>query len=242
MKIFAFRLGVSFDIEGRYGNFRMETAPLADIEAYLSEHGPDFPGQVFYAPAENDPDFADRVFAFHTHEPLHEKSAEVIILFPNPETRENFLSSYLERFKKQEAAGGLVLNPENELLLIERHGLWDLPKGKLEKGEKKKEGAWREVMEECGIQGHVVKKKLETTYHIFLRRDKWRIKPTYWYWMETESKEKLTPQGEEAITQAIWVPMDQIRQEIPETYPTIEAVIRDLIYKSAGSLPQEPAH
>jgi hypothetical protein len=33
------------------------------------------------------------------------------------------------------AAGGLVLNQNNQLLIIYRLGKWDFPKGKIEKGE-----------------------------------------------------------------------------------------------------------
>ena len=49
------------------------------------------------------------------------------------------------------AAGGLVYNQENKLLMIFRNGKWDLPKGKLEEGESIENCAIREVEEECGI-------------------------------------------------------------------------------------------
>ena len=66
-------------------------------------------------------------------------------------------------FKDVRAAGGLVENSEGAFLFIFRNGKWDLPKGKMEKGEKKKETALREVEEECGISGHSIKRKLLTT-------------------------------------------------------------------------------
>ena len=34
-----------------------------------------------------------------------------------------------------EAAGGMVFNEKNELLMIFRRGFWDLPKGKIDPGE-----------------------------------------------------------------------------------------------------------
>lgn len=49
------------------------------------------------------------------------------------------------------AGGGLVQNAAGEYLLINRHGLWDLPKGKQEEGEDIALTALREVEEECGI-------------------------------------------------------------------------------------------
>jgi len=70
-------------------------------------------------------------------------------------------------FKIEKAAGGLVTNQNDETLFIFRFDKWDLPKGKIEKGEKKKEAAIREVEEECGISGLTIEKKLQKTYHIF---------------------------------------------------------------------------
>ena len=59
---------------------------------------------------------------------------------------------YKSRIKKlfdvEKAAGGLVLKDE-QFLMIYRLGKWDLPKGKLDKGENEKQGAVREVEEEC---------------------------------------------------------------------------------------------
>jgi 8-oxo-dGTP pyrophosphatase MutT (NUDIX family) len=47
-------------------------------------------------------------------------------------------------FKVIEAGGGLVLNSKGEFLVIYRNGIWDLPKGKLEKGEDFQTAALRE--------------------------------------------------------------------------------------------------
>ncbi|HCK23099.1 MAG TPA: hypothetical protein DHW15_13365, partial [Bacteroidetes bacterium] len=50
-----------------------------------------------------------------------------------------------------EAAGGVVVNQEKQILMIYRHSMWDLPKGKLDAGEQPKAAAVREVEEETGI-------------------------------------------------------------------------------------------
>ena len=50
------------------------------------------------------------------------------------------------------AAGGIVYNANNELLMIYRNNKWDLPKGKIEKGETPKQCALREVEEETGVE------------------------------------------------------------------------------------------
>ena len=48
----------------------------------------------------------------------------------------NYLwSDFKDNFKIIEAAGGIVFNEKEELLWIYRNNKWDLPKGKIEKGE-----------------------------------------------------------------------------------------------------------
>ena len=83
--------------------------------------------------------------------------------------------------KKIIAAGGLVINENDELLMIFRRGKWDLPKGKLDKGESIADCALREVMEETGLQQVKIEKPLGITYHEYfdkrLRNDV--IKETY---------------------------------------------------------------
>ena len=49
---------------------------------------------------------------------------------------EKLKKTFFKKFTLILAAGGLVTNENNEILLIFRRGKWDLPKGKLEKGEK----------------------------------------------------------------------------------------------------------
>ena len=54
-------------------------------------------------------------------------------------------------FKIIKAGGGVVQNSNKEILFIYRMKKWDLPKGKLDKGETIKECAKREVEEETNI-------------------------------------------------------------------------------------------
>ena len=62
----------------------------------------------------------------------------------------------LRRLKRRlqwvRAAGGIVTAPDNTMLLIQRNGRWDLPKGKVEPGETLLQAALREVEEETGIK------------------------------------------------------------------------------------------
>ena len=77
---------------------------------------------------------------------------------------------FKEQFKTIEAAGGLVKKGD-KTLLIYRLKKWDLPKGKLEKGETIPEGALREVEEECGIKVSLGQ-KICTTRHTYSMKEK----------------------------------------------------------------------
>jgi len=108
-------------------------------------------------------------------------------------------------FKGIKAAGGLVFNQTGEALVIFRRQFWDLPKGKIDKGEKKKAAAVREVQEETGIKNVKLGALIAKTYHTYHDRKNIRIlKLTYWYQMETTDT-LLIPQTEEDIEIAKWM-------------------------------------
>ena len=130
-----------------------------------------------------------------------------------------------------DAAGGLICNDLGEFLLIFRNGMWDLPKGKREKGESTAENAVREVMEECGIPTPELGKLLCVTEHTYHRDGQFVLKHTYWYAMRLSSGVSTRPQTEEGITQTAWVPAGEIRQYTGQTYPSINEV-----FEKAGLL------
>jgi 8-oxo-dGTP pyrophosphatase MutT (NUDIX family) len=100
-----------------------------------------------------------------------------------------------------QAAGGIVEH-NGEFLYIFRRGHWDLPKGKIEAGEKIEQAAIREVNEECGISKLRITKPLPTSYHIYFEEGRHVIKETFWFKMKTEDNlETLKPQLEEGITE-----------------------------------------
>ena len=128
---------------------------------------------------------------------------------------------FKSHFKIQKAAGGKVFNNKNEILFIYRFDKWDLPKGKLEKGETKKQCAIREVEEECGINNLVIKNRLLTTYHIFVRNEKTILKITYWYTMLSNYSGILVPQLEEGISQVVFKNEAETKQALTNTYENI---------------------
>ena len=112
-----------------------------------------------------------------------------------------------------------------EVLLIHRNGLWDIPKGKVEKNETVACAARREVQEEVGIEEPIVTHFIGTTTHEYEQNNKNYYKTTYWYGMidaqehrissalspgrinelRNSTKHRYTPQLEEGITEIRWV-------------------------------------
>lgn len=138
----------------------------------------------------------------------------------------------LERFKNLfkyiRAAGGLI-EKDNTWLFIFRLKCWDLPKGKLDKGEGTEEAAIRECEEECGITQLSITKTLEPTYHIYPHKGAYALKKTYWYAMSTKHVGTLVPQIEENIEKVEWFNKTQIQELVlPNSYPAILDVIRHL--------------
>ena len=125
-------------------------------------------------------------------------------------------------FKIQKAAGGKVFNLKNEVLFIYRFDKWDLPKGKFEKGETKAAFALREVEEECGITNLTIEKPIETTYHIFQRKEKTILKITYWFLMKADFNGTLIPQLEEGIEEVIFKNESEIKEALNNTYENIK--------------------
>ncbi|MCF6182450.1 NUDIX domain-containing protein [Lutibacter sp.] len=150
---------------------------------------------------------------------FNDKLTGICLLCDNIEECWNLFQS---EFKIQKAAGGKVLNAKNGVLFIYRFNKWDLPKGKLEKGESIKECAIREVKEECGIGHLLIEKELQTTYHIFKRKSKTILKITYWFLMKTDYDGKLKPQVEEGITEVVFKNKSSLKLALTNTYENIK--------------------
>ena len=112
------------------------------------------------------------------------------------------------------AAGGVVQTADGRVLLIFRNGVWDLPKGKMEKGETVEEAAIREVEEETGLREIRIERSLGNTIHTYMMDGALIEKTTAWFLMhlpsnEVPTPENLSPQIEEGITEITWKAIDE---------------------------------
>ena len=128
------------------------------------------------------------------------------------------------------AAGGIVVNPNKEILWIFRRGFWDLPKGKLDPNETIEACALREVMEETGVSNLVLGDLIMTTTHLYhdMYLNTEVEKTTYWYLMTTDQLQDGIPQTEEDIEAIAWVKKADLAPYLSKTYDTIKKVMEDL--------------
>lgn len=143
------------------------------------------------------------------------------VLLYNNESAKKLLHDFISVFKYLEAAGGVVMNTKKERLFIHRFGRWDLPKGKIEKGESPAEAALREVEEETGITGPTISHKLPSTYHMYFHKDRWIIKRNYWFAMQYNGNQPLIPQLEESIIRAEWIEKNDMDAIFSNTYSSL---------------------
>lgn len=131
---------------------------------------------------------------------------------------------FFKKYIKIKASGGLVKR-KDKYLLIKRNGKWDIPKGKIDKGEKKKDACVREIMEECGIEGHKIIEPLVNTYHVMNYKGRKGLKKTFWYMLEYDGPKATFPERKEGITKAKWMPMEYMLAIRGKTYGSINEVL-----------------
>ncbi|WP_339917320.1 NUDIX hydrolase [Yeosuana marina] len=139
--------------------------------------------------------------------------------------KDKLLKKFLKKMPNVVAGGGKVYNENGDILFIYRNDKWDLPKGKAERRESIEETAIREVTEETGVNGLEIVKPIETTYHIFKRNGRHRIKVTYWFEMKTSFKGNLYAQEEEGITKVEWLNKEQTEEALQNSYANIKLLI-----------------
>ena len=98
-------------------------------------------------------------------------------------------------------------------------------KGKTEGKETIEETALREVEEETGVKGLSITKPMNTTYHIFKRNGKHKIKVTYWFEMKTTFEGKLYPQENEGITKVKWLNPEESLKALENSYANIRVLV-----------------
>ncbi len=148
---------------------------------------------------------------------------ENLLILSEDKTR--LVETFESLFRIIHAAGGVVINDNEEILFIYRLDKWDLPKGKCEHGESYEETALREVTEECGINDLRIEKTLTTTMHTYEQDGVLILKKTHWFEMRYSGNESPVPQTVENITKVAWMPADRLAEVKSNTYNSILNVL-----------------
>lgn len=160
------------------------------------------------------------------------KSRKLIIHYSDFEKLKTDFKLY---FSQISAGGGLVRNEFGEYLFIFRRGSWDLPKGKIEAKETKREAALREISEETGVKNMTIIEKIMVTRHTYRNNVGRRIiKKSHWYLVETK-KQPLKPQKEEDIDKAVWMTIQDFLSKKRSVYPNILEVIKSQVELDSDS-------
>lgn len=128
-------------------------------------------------------------------------------------------------FKIIKAGGGVVQNSNKEILFIYRMKKWDLPKGKLDKGETIKECAKREVEEETKVKVECGS-KIISTWHTYTRNKKFILKKTTWFNMKCIDDSKMKPQKKEKIEKVEWMKHSSVQDILLNSYKTLNHVMK----------------
>jgi len=170
--------------------------------------------------------FIDELNVHTVNTMIHEMQLEKVHagVFLHPDLEE-LKHAFYRKFELIRAGGGLVLDEQVRALLIFRRGKWDLPKGKQDEGESIEECAVREVQEETGLQTLSLKKPLPVTYHTYHQGARFVLKESYWFLMHTPGTPVLTPQAEEDILEARWMPKSAIPAYLPQCYPSVRELL-----------------
>ena len=151
-----------------------------------------------------------------------ESHNSVAVVSADPEAT---FRAFAAQFAWVEAAGGVVVDGLGRWLLIHRNGRWDFPKGHLEVGESIETGAAREVEEETGVRGEVVRPLCRTLHaYWFPKTGRWELKQTHWFELRATEPSALQPQTEEGIERVVWCTPAEAAEYVRGAFPTIRCV------------------
>lgn len=155
---------------------------------------------------------------------MKKKLPRAYVYHPN---MEEVLNKFTKAIPLVVAAGGVVTNKEGKVLFIYRKDKWDLPKGVKKKKESIEDCAVREVEEETGVKDLKIENFLRTTYHVFKRNRKYKLKEVHWFAMKTDYEGELVGEASEGIEKVKWKGPRKIKKALENSYLNIRILFKD---------------
>ncbi|MEZ4901535.1 MAG: NUDIX hydrolase [Spirosomataceae bacterium] len=162
---------------------------------------------------------AEKLFHFLNNYELPDLQSIYLV----PKDKEAVEKRVKKMYSVVKAAGGIVTKGDTYLLMF-RRGVWDLPKGKLDDGERSKKAALREVQEETGVKAELVE-KICTTWHTYTQNSQKILKRTKWYSMRNINDTQMVPQQDEGIEQLRWMNEAEARKALVNSFSSIRYVV-----------------
>ena len=101
--------------------------------------------------------------------------------------------------------------------------IWCLPKGWVEPGESLEDAAVREVREETGLDGKILRKIGETAYHFYSKENRARIDKTVHFYLMNYLRGNTADHDQE-VEAAAWFPLEEAEPLV--AYPTEKEIVR----------------